>query len=103
MNTRDPFNLRTAGPPSAVALSALLQKAAAKTLSSSSAAVDATKQALQDADMSFAVPRNIPNFDTAQRRFEDGVWNKFTGNEKGLPMYKDKPAGHGYRDRKSVV
>lgn len=45
--------------------------------------------------MSFAVPRNVPNFETAQRRFEDNVWNKFTGNEKGLPMYKDKPTGYG--------
>jgi mannosyl-oligosaccharide alpha-1,2-mannosidase len=49
--------------------------------------------------MSFAVPRNVPNFDTAQRRFEDNVWNKFTGaGEKGLPMYKDKPAYYGSRN-----
>lgn len=46
--------------------------------------------------MSFAVPRNVPNFENAQRRFEDNVWNKFTGNEKGLPMYKDKPSGKTY-------
>ncbi|KAF2474985.1 mannosyl-oligosaccharide 1,2-alpha-mannosidase [Lindgomyces ingoldianus] len=45
--------------------------------------------------MSFAVPRNLPNFENAQRRFEDNVWGKFTGNEKGLPMYKDKPANYG--------
>ncbi|KAF2749309.1 glycoside hydrolase family 47 protein [Sporormia fimetaria CBS 119925] len=45
--------------------------------------------------MSFAVPRNVPNFENAQRRFEDNVWNKFSGTEKGLPMYKDKPAYYG--------
>ncbi|KAF2178591.1 glycoside hydrolase family 47 protein [Zopfia rhizophila CBS 207.26] len=48
-----------------------------------------------EGDMSFAVPRNIPNFDKAQRRFEDNVWGRFSGQETGLPMYKDKPAHHG--------
>lgn len=47
--------------------------------------------------MAFQLPRNVPNFDNAQRRFEDNVWAKFAGNEKGLPMYKDKPAGYGAR------
>jgi hypothetical protein len=47
------------------------------------------------ADMSFRLPAHVPNFDNAQRRFEDNVWNKFTGKEDGLPMYKDKPAGYG--------
>ncbi|KAF1950426.1 mannosyl-oligosaccharide 1,2-alpha-mannosidase [Byssothecium circinans] len=46
--------------------------------------------------MSFQIPSRVPRFDDAQRRFEDNVWSKFTGNEKGLPMYKDKPAGSGY-------
>ncbi|KAF2105257.1 mannosyl-oligosaccharide 1,2-alpha-mannosidase [Lophiotrema nucula] len=47
--------------------------------------------------MSFALPRNVPNFENAQRRLEDNVWGKFTGNgtENGLPMYKDKPASYG--------
>lgn len=93
MNSRDPFNLRKA-PPSALAL---LQSAAAKTLETSSAAVQKAQESLQDADMSFRLPSNVPNFDNAQRRFEDHVWNKFTGAEKGLPMYKDKPAGYGAR------
>lgn len=46
--------------------------------------------------MSFAIPRNVPNFESAQRKFEDNVWNKLPGNEKGLPMYKDKPSGKVY-------
>ncbi len=50
--------------------------------------------------MSFRLPNNVPNFDNAQRRFEDNVWSRFTGTEKGLPMYKDKPAG--YRARKEA-
>ncbi|KAF2831989.1 mannosyl-oligosaccharide 1,2-alpha-mannosidase [Ophiobolus disseminans] len=57
--------------------------------------------------MSFAVPRNVPNFENAQRRFEDNVWNKFSGSEKGLPMYKDKPTGkkhaYGVRSRRRFI
>ncbi|KAL6708692.1 mannosyl-oligosaccharide alpha-1,2-mannosidase [Coniothyrium glycines] len=58
--------------------------------------------------MSFAAPRNVPNFESAQRRFEDNVWSKVTGTEKGLPMYKDKPNNYGYgggggRGRKGLM
>ena len=91
MYSRDPFNLRKA-PPSALHF---LQKTAAQTVSTTAAAVQKTKETLADADMSFRLPNNVPNFDNAQRRFEDNVWNKFTGKEDGLPMYKDKPAGYG--------
>lgn len=110
-STRDPFNLRNKASPTAFSL---LQAAAQKTathsaqaLATTKQAVEATKQALQDSDMSFAVPRNVPNFESAQRRFEDNVWNKVTGNEKGLPMYKDKPTGkthaYGVRGRKGFM
>lgn len=104
-STRDPFNLRSKASRASPSAFALLQSAATKTahtssqaLASTKQAVEATAQALQDSatDMSFAVPRNVPNFENAQRRFEDNVWNKFTGNEKGLPMYKDKPSGKTY-------
>jgi hypothetical protein len=104
-STRDPFNLRTKASRAAPNAFSLLQAAAQKTaqtssqaLASTKQAVETTKQAIQDSDMSFAVPRNVPNFENAQRRFEDNVWNKFSGNEKGLPMYKDKPSGksHAY-------
>lgn len=95
MYSRDPFNLRKA-PASQNALS-FLQQAATRTIETGTAAVESSKQIIKDADMSFSVPRNVPNFENAQRRFEDNVWNKFAGNEKGLPMYKDKPAGYGAR------
>ncbi|CAO2648914.1 Nn.00g098630.m01.CDS01 [Neocucurbitaria sp. VM-36] len=99
-STRDPFNLRSKASLATPTAFSLLHNAAnhtaAKALESSKQVVEATKQAIQDTDMSFAIPRNVPNFDSAQRRFEDNVWNKFTGNEKGLPMYKDKPTGYGY-------
>ncbi|KAF2790735.1 glycoside hydrolase family 47 protein [Melanomma pulvis-pyrius CBS 109.77] len=94
MYSRDPFNLRKA-PPTALLF---LQNAASTTIATSAQAIESTKQAFQDADMSsFAVPRHVPNFENAQRRLEDNVWGKFTGSEKGLPMYKDKPAGYGAR------
>ncbi|KAF3006036.1 mannosyl-oligosaccharide alpha-1,2-mannosidase [Curvularia kusanoi] len=101
--TRDPFNLRSKATRAAPSAFALLQNAATRTTQavestkqSTKQAVEATKQALQDSDMSFAVPRNI---ESASRRFEENVWNKVTGNEKGLPMYKDKPTGYGYGGR----
>ncbi|KAF3034684.1 mannosyl-oligosaccharide alpha-1,2-mannosidase [Didymella heteroderae] len=98
--TRDPFNLRSKASRAAPSALSLLQTAATRTTQAVEStqhatrqAVAATKHALQDSDMSFAVPRNI---ESAQRRFEENVWNKVTGNEKGLPMYKDKPTGYGY-------
>lgn len=102
-STRDPFNLRSKASLATPTALSILQAAATKSLEHSAQAlestrqaVEATKQVLQDTDMSFAVPRNVPNFESAQRRFEDNVWNKFSGNEKGLPMYKDKPSGKSY-------
>ncbi|KAF1945469.1 seven-hairpin glycosidase [Clathrospora elynae] len=100
-STRDPFNLRSKASLTAPSAFSLLQNAANKTASqaveSTKQAVEATKQAIQDSDMSFAIPRNVPNFENAQRKFEDNVWSKVTGNEQGLPMYKDKPTGgYGY-------
>ncbi|KAJ4984486.1 Mannosyl-oligosaccharide 1,2-alpha-mannosidase 2 [Stagonosporopsis vannaccii] len=98
--TRDPFNLRSKASRAAPTAFSLLQNAATRTTQAvestkqtTKQAVEATKQALQDSDMSFAVPRNL---ESASRRFEENVWNKVTGNEKGLPMYKDKPTGYGY-------
>ena len=96
--TRDPFNLRSKATFKTPSAFAVLQNAANKKASqaveSTKQAVEATKQAIQDSDMSFAITRNVPNFESAQRKFEDNVWNKLPGNEKGLPMYKDKPFGY---------
>ncbi|KAH7401840.1 glycoside hydrolase [Phaeosphaeria sp. MPI-PUGE-AT-0046c] len=105
-STRDPFNLRSKASRASPTAFSILQSAAHKTAHASSQALASTKQAVEataqvllpdsSTDMSFAVPRNVPNFENAQRRFEDNVWSKVTGNEKGLPMYKDKPSGKTY-------
>ncbi|ORX97613.1 glycoside hydrolase [Clohesyomyces aquaticus] len=95
MYSRDPFNLRTKNASPSAALS-YLQTAASKTLATTESALQSTKQALKDSteDMSFAVPRNLPNFENAQRRLEDNVWSKFSGKDNSLPMYKDKPTNY---------
>lgn len=61
------------------------------------------------ADMSFAVPRNVPNFRDTGRELEDSAWNAIRGgipkgvtslfDNESLPMYKDKPYGHGQSHR----
>lgn len=119
MNTRDPFNLRKGS----TALSLLQNTAtraatslATSTLQTGQQALEAGRQVLDDG-MSFAVPRNVPSFDSSQRRLEDSVWgssgrSRFGENGnigggvaekvagifndgKGLPMYKDKPYNYG--------
>ncbi|KEY74110.1 hypothetical protein S7711_05360 [Stachybotrys chartarum IBT 7711] len=63
-------------------------------------------------DMSFSVPRNLPNFNAAERELEDRAWSSISGSrstkskgimnevqgrvtglfdKNALPMYKDKP------------
>lgn len=100
MYSRDPFNLRKA-PPSALAYlknaASNAQKATEKAAEAVTETVQAATERVKDADMSFKLPQAIPNFDSAQRKFEDHVWNKFNGDEKGLPMYKDKPTSYGMK------
>jgi endoplasmic reticulum Man9GlcNAc2 1,2-alpha-mannosidase len=71
--------------------------------------------------MSFAVPRNVPNFQASQRDYEDSFWSSsgqskfsagtrsssglsispfgaFRGNRE-LPMYKDKPYNYPFSQR----
>lgn len=67
--------------------------------------------------MAFAVPRNVPSFNDAQRRNEDSIWESsrrsrfgesgvtdriggMFGEKKGLPMYKDKPYNYGTSNRR---
>ncbi|KAL2212352.1 mannosyl-oligosaccharide 1,2-alpha-mannosidase [Sarocladium strictum] len=73
------------------------------------------------ADMAFSMPRNVPDFADPQRQLEDRVWQSATGRNRhggimggvqdkvssmfdneALPMYKDKPFGHGPSRRKSI-
>ncbi|OAA48755.1 mannosyl-oligosaccharide 1,2-alpha-mannosidase [Metarhizium rileyi] len=67
-------------------------------------------------DMSFNIPKNVPNFGAPHRELEDRAWATLSGGGRGtgggfmngvqskvshyfedesLPMYKDKPYGHG--------
>jgi hypothetical protein len=70
--------------------------------------------------MSFNIPRNLPDFNAGQRRYEDAYWSSsgtshrepavqrktvsfaLRGpNNKDLPMYKDKPYNYGYPDART--
>lgn len=122
MNVRDPFGLHRKS-----ALSILKTTASRAAVDFTERAVEAgihalekSKQAVDDFDMSFSVPKNVPSFSNPQRLVEDRVWgssatarggraslhhNKHTGilggvqdrvgslfdDRNGLPMYKDKP------------
>ncbi|KAB2571563.1 Endoplasmic reticulum mannosyl-oligosaccharide 1,2-alpha-mannosidase [Lasiodiplodia theobromae] len=92
---RDPFGLRPSIAPNN-AFSVLQQSAARnaarysqKIVESGQQALESGRQALEDVAasdqwqavqqtatdaMAFAVPRNVPNFDGPQRRFEDSAW-----------------------------
>lgn len=125
MNTRDPFNLRSGSTAFSIlqqSTTRAASSAASYTRQAGQQALEAGKQALEDAGladgMSFAVPRNVPTFNDPQRRYEDSVWGSsgrsryaenghghsgvaekiggiFGDSRKGLPMYKDKPYNYG--------
>lgn len=72
--------------------------------------------------MSFGIPRNVPDFKSSSRQYEDALWNPsgrsryavgssnggsisispfaFRGTSKELPMYKDKPYNYPFSRRK---
>lgn len=65
-------------------------------------------------DMSFNIPRNVPNFADSSRDLEDHAWASIRGtgakvqsrvnglfDQESLPMYKDKPYSHmpSYKNR----
>ena len=132
MNNRDPFNLRKGSPAFSVFQTGASRAAnsaveySRQAVETGQQALEAGKQAIQgaasSADMSFAVPRNLPSFNDPQRRFEDATWgssgkSKFTdfgqGNgvadqisgifgqsNNGLPMYKDKPYNYSASRRR---
>ncbi|KAH7329102.1 mannosyl-oligosaccharide 1,2-alpha-mannosidase [Stachybotrys elegans] len=98
---RDPFNIHKKN---------VFRATAARAAQSvSDTVVQVGTQAL---DMSFSVPKNVPNFGAAGREFEDRAWASVSGprpgkgkgimdgvqdrvnglfDKKALPMYKDKP------------
>lgn len=122
MNVRDPFGLHRKS-----ALSILKTTASRAAVDFTERAVEASvdaiekgKQAVDDFDMSFTIPKNVPSFGNPQRIVEDHVWgntavarggktsphpNKNAGilggvqdrvgglfdSRNTLPMYKDKP------------
>ncbi|CEJ85751.1 Putative Glycosyl hydrolase family 47 [[Torrubiella] hemipterigena] len=60
--------------------------------------IAATQVGTNALEMSFSMPKNIPNFKDPYRNLEDKAWNAVrtgkVGNlfdSEGLPMYKDKP------------
>ncbi|KAF2842928.1 glycoside hydrolase family 47 protein [Patellaria atrata CBS 101060] len=135
MNTRDPFNLR-GGTSAVTVLQAGAARAALsaaqytqKVVESGQQALESGRQVLVDATstagdgMSFSVPRNAPNFDNPQRRFEDSAWgssgrsrfgehghnggvtDRISGmfaDKNGLPMYKDKPYNYATSSRRKM-
>ncbi|KAI0012892.1 glycoside hydrolase family 47 protein [Xylariaceae sp. FL0662B] len=123
MNVRDPFDLhrksalsvlRTAASRAAVDLTE-------RAVEVGTNAIEKSRQAVDDLDMSFTLPKHVPSFGDPQRVVEDRIWgntavtargtrgssqsNKNAGiiggvqdrvgglfeNKNTLPMYKDKP------------
>lgn len=74
----------------------------------------ATQVGANALDMSFNIPRNVPNFGNSDRDLEDTAWASLRGagakvqdrvtglfDQESLPMYKDKPYAYtpSYRNR----
>ena len=70
--------------------------------------------------MSFSLPKNVPSFESSQRRYENAYWgssgithqnghagigDKLGGffDNQALPMYKDKPYAHGASKRQKPL
>ncbi|KAI1758913.1 glycoside hydrolase family 47 protein [Hypoxylon sp. FL1150] len=118
MNVRDPFGLHRKSALSILKTTA--SRAAVdfteRAVEASFNAIERSKQAVDDFDMSFSVPKNVPSFSNPQRLVEDHAWgstavarggkaSKNAGilggvqdrvgglfdDKNTLPMYKDKP------------
>lgn len=103
---RDPFDIHRKNVFKATAFQAV------ENLRTTAAHVGATAL-----DMSFNIPKNVPNFGAQHRDLEDKAWSRLSRNRGGdggfmngvqskvshyfeddsLPMYKDKPYGYGRR------
>ncbi|KAI1214038.1 glycoside hydrolase family 47 protein [Annulohypoxylon truncatum] len=123
MNVRDPFGIHRKSALSILKTTA--SRAAVdfteRAVEASIHAIEKSKQAVDDLDMSFSVPKNVPSFGNPQRVMEDRVWGNTAVTARGgkasshtnknsrilgevqdrvgslfddrntLPMYKDKP------------
>lgn len=106
-NLRDPFSLRNTKSAFAILrqpLQAQLQQQiestqqslqtfsteVAKSAKATQAAVESVVAETLD-DMSFQVPKNLPSFTSSQRDVENKVWGAAFGQNRDLPLYKDKP------------
>lgn len=106
MNVRDPFGLhrksalsilRTTASQAAVDLTE-------RAVEASIHAIEKSKQAVDELDMSFSVPKNVPSFGNPQRLAEDRVWGNTAVTSrggKGASTNTNKNAGilGGVQDR----
>ncbi|KAI8629283.1 glycoside hydrolase family 47 protein [Xylariaceae sp. FL1651] len=117
MNVRDPFGIHRT---SALSILKITASRAAVNLAEQAVevgvnAIGKGKKAVEDLDMSFSVPKNLPSFSNPQRVVEDHIWgntavargpnsrngagggilggvqDRLFENRHALPMYKDKP------------
>ncbi|KAI1336413.1 glycoside hydrolase family 47 protein [Xylariaceae sp. FL0016] len=114
MIVRDPFDLRRNDSAFSILRTAATRAATDITdraVEASANAIQKGKQTIDDLDMSFNVPKNVPSFSNPQRVVEDSIWgssavargpiksgsilagvqDRIFDNRNTLPMYKDKP------------
>lgn len=128
MNVRDPFGLHRKSALSI--LKTTVPRAAVdyteRAVGASINAIEKSKQAIDEFEMSFSVPKNVPSFSNPQRLVEDHVWGSsaharggkasshktgmlggvqdrvgglFDNRNTSLPMYKDKPYAYPVSQR----
>ena len=130
MNVRDPFNLHRS--PAFNILRGTARQAAAnvtqRVVGAGAQAYETSKQAVEEMS-SFSIPRNVPSFTNPQRELENRVWGSsgmtarspnahsnggvmsgmqdrvgsFFGENRDLPMYKDKPYSYASSRRQRPI
>ena len=130
MNVRDPFNLHRS--PAFNILRSTARQAAAnvtqKVVEAGAQAYETSKQAVEEMS-TFSIPRNVPSFTNPQRELENRVWGSsgvtarsanahsnggvmsgmqdrvgsFFGENRDLPMYKDKPYSYASSRRQRPI
>lgn len=125
MNVRDPFNLHKRSALSILRTTAVRAAVGVteRAVEVGAHAIEKSKQAVEDLDMSFSIPKNVPTFENPQRLVEDHIWGNsavtsrvgagarataasvqdtvggFFDNKNTLPMYKDKPYAYPLSQR----